>query len=193
MAIRTVWIEPVIDRTQTDVDYLKSVALKIITTGFDSLTTDEELFWLLGSEEELSASDDLLGTVDGLQLIVYTRIIKGAWNITDLNRIEQNCKYLLEELTALGYDVNVVLKENTWVEDDFPVLSEIDRIRLNVKLLCDVFLITSDLDFDNKYIDYENANRIEELMSFVYNTLQNLFLGLRYCGTFNCGQTLILP
>lgn len=187
------WIEPVIDRTQTDVDYLKSVALKIITTGFDSLTIDEKLFWLLGSEEDLSASDDLLGTVDGLQLVVYTRIIKGAWNISDLNRIEQNCKYLLEELTDLGYDIGVVVKENEWLYDEFPVLSEIDRIRLNVKLLCDVFLITSDLDFGNIYLNYYNANRIEQLLLFVYNTLQNLFTGLRYCGTFNCGQTLILP
>lgn len=193
MAVRTVWIEPVIDRSQSDVDYLKSVALKIIATGFDSLTTDEELFWLLGSEEELSASDDLLGTVDGLQLIVYTRIIKGAWNISDLNRIEQNCKHLFEELTDLGYDIGVIIKENEWLYEDFPVLSEIDRIRLNVKLLCDVFLITSDLDFGNIYLDYDNANRIEQLLLFVYNTLQNLFTGLRYCGTFNCGQTLILP
>lgn len=193
MAVRTVWIEPVIDRTQTDVDYLKSVALKIITTGFDSLTTDEELFWLLGSEEELSASDDLLGTVDGLQLIVYTRIIKGAWNITDLNRIEQNCKYLNEVFLERGYTCQFIPRSAEWIESDFPVMSEVDRIKQNVLWIADVLSVTTNITLGTEYLNYINANNIE-LGLYTTNVLLELMSSyFRKSGTFKSGQGVILP
>ena len=40
-----IWIEPVTDRSQSDVEYLKSICNLILQNGFDSLSSDQKLYW----------------------------------------------------------------------------------------------------------------------------------------------------
>ena len=57
---------------------------------------------------------------------------KGAFNCSDLNRIENNTIYvanLFEEV--YGFSLNLITKTN-WSIEDIPTINEINRIRNNV-------------------------------------------------------------
>lgn len=67
------------DRTQADVDRVATQRNKILTNGWDSLSEEERTEWLAG--------------------------MKGSYNATDLNRVTEAMKYLVERLSVFGYMV----------------------------------------------------------------------------------------
>jgi hypothetical protein len=94
----------------------------------------------------------------------------GAWNYTDLNRVEDWCDYLADILTDMAYPCDYsAFSGGTWAIDDFPDITELDRMRDNVECiaiiavdgytLVDPFEIADD---DNEYpIDYTFPNSLE--------------------------------
>ena len=96
------WITPIIDRTQSDVDYLKTLSSRIRLFGWDSISEAEKNQWLFGTLGNLLASDDRLLTSDGDVLRISNGDIKGAFNAWDWFRIVSNI-YLLDALLLNDY------------------------------------------------------------------------------------------
>lgn len=69
----------IIDRTSADVSYARQQTLKILRSGWDSLTESEQSEYLAG--------------------------LKGAYNPSDLNRVTHAMEYLVERLRSYGYAV----------------------------------------------------------------------------------------
>ncbi len=59
--------------------------------------------------------------------------LKGAYNYTDLNRIENNCKYIMElrNEKQVFSPVDLVIKTN-WKVTDIPHINDFNRIRNNI-------------------------------------------------------------
>ena len=53
--------------------------------------------------------------------------MKGAWNASDLNRINDWLAYLTDFLEAQGYSAAVFLRHTPWTKADFPTRNDIDR------------------------------------------------------------------
>lgn len=70
----------IIDRTSADVSYARQQTLKILRSGWDSLTESEQSEYLAG--------------------------LKGAYNPSDLNRVTHAMEYLVERIRSYGYAVN---------------------------------------------------------------------------------------
>lgn len=181
------WIEPVINRSQSDIDYIKSLSSKIISGGFNSLTIDEKWYWWLGEEKNLSAINDLLITVDDKQLIVGSGTIKGCLNITDLHRIENNIEYLYNILVEYGNIVSIETGDIIWKQSDFPILSEIDRIKSNIKGLLNKISYNSIIQLNDLYIDYYDLNTLEFEINQLNFLLLNMISNFRYSGEFYSG------
>ncbi|NTW90516.1 MAG: hypothetical protein HGA35_01040, partial [Erysipelotrichaceae bacterium] len=159
------WIEPVIDRTQTDVNNLKQLADQINTVGWDSVSSDLRVKWLLGDTGRLYASDFGLLTVDGDTLRISTGRIKGAVNRVDLNRIQGNIRFL-RDLLFTEHGIVVVIDDSnpTWGRDDLPFISYINRIRDNVNALVNAsfkLVTTPTIQYTNP-VDYSAMNDIEQ-------------------------------
>ena len=75
------WVKEVTDRTEADKTELLRVRDKIAASGWNGLTAAEKTYWLSGP--------------------------KGAYNISDLNRVGENVKYLADRLNTYGYAVAV--------------------------------------------------------------------------------------
>ena len=116
--------------------------------------------------------------------------LKGSMNASDLNRIEDNTKYLSDVLNQCGYTNTVTVKTN-WLESEFSTVAEIDRIKSNIIELVTVFsnyITNPTLELQSIYMSYSNLNDIEQILFNTNLILELMIDGFRYSGTFyHCG------
>lgn len=161
------WIEPIWQRTKADVDYATFLRDKIANQGWDALSEQEQTDWNNGP----------------IACLDY-------W---DLNRIEQNTQYLADLLYGYGYTCIISTKPD-WVEGDIQTAGEMERIRQNVDKLIDAFHAQSVvLPGTLNYPDHLKINDIENILRLMKEMIGRMVDGFRYCGTFHCGQEMILP
>lgn len=139
------WIEPIYDRTQADVDLIR----------LDPINENT----------------------------------KGAYNYTDLNRIEYDCEFIskLRNRNPLFSNVDIVVKTD-WNVYDIPTIEDINRIRNNILLLISE-IDKGDfetIEFTNT-MDYIKANILERNLNLINEVLENAQKELRRCNTFFCG------
>ena len=138
------WQTPVFNRTQKDIYRAKDLINKIKQYGYNSLSSEEKSEWDSG--------------------------LKGCRNASDLNRIENNCEYLGDEL-----DLDLDLK-NDWdygttplYEDILRILSNINEIKNNLPTPIPDIPITPDPPINT----IDKLNDIELILKLVYDSLQN--------------------
>ena len=87
---------------------------------------------------------------------------KGAYNYTDLNRIESNCEYIMNLLNnsdLFYYPINIEVKTD-WNVKDIPHIKDINRIRQNILTLKNGMNLGEEykeIEF-SKTMDYIKAN-----------------------------------
>ncbi len=119
-----------------------------------------------------------------------TEHLKGAYNYTDLNRVESNCEYimnLVNDVDILPTQINLEIKTN-WNVKDIPTIDDINRIRQNIKDLLETLNIINfeEIEFAPT-MNYEKANVLEKNLYLIKEYLSNLNKEIRICGTFFCG------
>lgn len=100
-----------------------------------------------------------------------TSDLKGAYNCSDLNRVETWCEYLQHFLEIWGFKEELVVKKD-WNIRDYPTRTEIDRIRQNIdtlKSFCQA-IQTENIIYNNT-LNYQQANALEKIM---YDIVQHI-------------------
>lgn len=95
--------------------------------------------------------------------VVATEATKGAYNHSDLNRVERAVAEISE---ALG--LGLVTKTN-WTMWDVPTVSEMNRFLGNVKTLRNRYSTGTPLPDTMNGLTYETANNIEKIILATYN------------------------
>jgi hypothetical protein len=163
------WSTPIIDRTQADVDYIKSIIERIRLIGYTNLTAQEKNDW-------------------------ESATLKGTLNVGDLQRIEDNISYLSTTLTSYGFNVPIVTG-SAWTVNSIGYVDDLDRIKNNIISLVNGFyndLNNPTITTGSRAMNFTIANQLEQV---IYNTrvlLDNMILSFKPCGTFNCGATIFL-
>ena len=118
-----------------------------------------------------------------------TEFLKGSYNYTDLNRVEQWCEYIQNLLNDYGKGISLEIKTN-WNLRDYPTRVQIDRIRGNIEYLKDMFqdLKTETSEYVNT-LDYEKANALEKIVYDVHEYIKEMTRTLEL--QYNFGATLI--
>ncbi|HHW90927.1 MAG TPA: hypothetical protein GX745_08515 [Clostridiales bacterium] len=145
------------DRSQDDVRRVKELNAK----GWEAMTEAERTEWL-----------------DGL---------KGAYNVSDLNRVGHNVAYLADVLADLGHIVSVEPKTD-WAAEDIPTQSQMATYLSNVQALKEGFYGTIDLPETMDQLTVEGANNIERLLCEIEQNIRNLIEAWYYCGELYCGE-----
>lgn len=143
----------VTDRTQADVDRAASFQAR----GFANLSEAEQAEWLAG--------------------------LKGAYNYSDLNRVEAAVKALADMM-----NISLVVKTD-WAVTDIPLAADMQRYLDNIRALRarNTGLATTPNTPDSMAgLTYKAANEIEQiLMDIETNINAN---NTRRCGTMFCGE-----
>lgn len=140
------------DRTQAHVDLRNRLAKK----GWAKMTASEREIWLSGDAT------------------------KGAYNYTDLNRVESAVAELSEYM-GLG-----LITKTDWNNWDIPMTSDMNRYYGNVKTIINAFPDVGfpELPYNMQNLTYETANNIEIALQLAYEHLTNAVR----CGEIYCGE-----
>ena len=178
--------ELITDRTQADLERIKTLSQK----SFEQMTMAEQLEWLNGSIKTLSSADGVLRASDKA-VECYNGIIKGAYNINDLNRVGTAIKYVENILHEYGYTIHTNPKTD-WVKYDIPTLEQLNKLIEDVetcraKLQLAPSVPTTPMSME--HLTIEIANNIEKILQAVYNTLMNIVESMIvYSGDIFCGE-----
>ena len=161
----------VYDRTSEDVAEVRRLLAKLDPETGDGLTAAEQAKWDAG--------------------------LKGAYNFTDLNRVEQAVKTLAAALTSAGYPVDVtpVLKgskseDREWQEGDVLYRPQWTTYLENVQRLRDAYYTlteTGELPAPGDKLKYTGANTIEKVLADIDLLLDGMKSIYRRAGTFTAG------
>ena len=161
----------VYDRTSEDVAEVRRLLAKLDPETGDGLTAAEQAKWDAG--------------------------LKGAYNYTDLNRVESAVKLLAAALTSAGYPVEVtpVLKgskseDREWQEGDIVRRPQWTTYLDNVQRLRDAYYTlaeTGELPAPGDKLKYTGANTIEKVLADIDLLLDGMKSIYRRAGTFTAG------
>ena len=104
---------------------------------------------------------------------------KGAYNYTDLNRIESNCEYIMNLLNnsdLFYYPINIEVKTD-WNVKDIPHIKDINRIRQNILTL------KNGMNLGEEYKEIEFSKTMDYIKANIHSCMREL----RKCNTFYCG------
>ena len=115
---------------------------------------------------------------------------KGAYNYTDLNRVEAAVRVIAEKLNALNIPVNVTTKSD-WTSKDLPTRSDLDRYLGNVLQLRNS---TNGLNYapqppsTMEKFDYIGANDIEKTLLYINSWADGMKDAQKYSGEIFGGE-----
>lgn len=119
--------------------------------------------------------DRTYGDVQILETDTTNANTKGAYNYTDLNRVEQNTKYCMEYMVdhkIIRVPPSMAIKMN-WTENDIPTRDDMIRIVRNVMILMESSNPIIKEDFielhEATQFTYQVANAIEHNLNLMHN------------------------
>lgn len=150
----------VTDRTRLDVDRVNELAKK----GWDNMTPDERTEWELG--------------------------LKGAYNCTDLNRVQSAVRHLSDRFANVGYPLKLS-NPKTWTVQDVPTPSELEMYLADVRAIRGVLTLletTPRVPDTMNGFTYLQANDIEQILEDADTLLTNTISSFVYSGDIFGGE-----
>lgn len=113
--------------------------------------------------------------------------LKGAYNVTDLNRVESAVLFVIERLKIAGWYLAVQSKY--WTMTDFPTASEMHRYLENVRLLRSALpvgipAVPADMD----RLTFTEANTIEQILEMLDAAVTNIMANVYYSNELYSGE-----
>ena len=148
------------DRTERDVERWRVLHNK----GYAALTEDERAEWNAG--------------------------LKGAYNCTDMNRVESAVVFITNRLLEVGIYVEPIVHPE-WHIEDHPTKDDMRRYYDNIALLRSVlplYTTTPAAPTTDKRLDYLTANAIEKILSDLDRQITAINQSWYYAGDVFTGE-----
>ena len=149
------------DRTQADVDRY----LYLKGKNFYDMTTEEQLEWM---------SD-----------------MKGAYNFTDLNRVDGAVDYVVERLREVGCYIDGVKTYKLWSREYLPKKKDLEQYLSNIRIVRNALSVlptTPQVPDDMQMLTYEEANNIERILYEIDWLITNIALSWFFSAEIYSGE-----
>ncbi|MBM6938459.1 hypothetical protein H7U37_07980 [Pseudoflavonifractor phocaeensis] len=127
------------------------------------------------------------GTAAEDQRAEWAAGLKGSYNVSDLNRVQDAAEYLRDILVSAGYAVELAPLP-TWTRSDIPTASQLADYLDNVRRLRDVLAVEVTLPETMARLTWQGANAIEEALRQVEVLLGNMEKAWFYSGDLYAGE-----
>lgn len=117
--------------------------------------------------------------------------LKGAYNNSDLNRVENKVDELRNLLESYCYHVNIEEVKTDWLKTD--IFNETDEIRYlnNLRILRQSFYViqsTPQVPTNMRNFNYQEANDIEKILDDINYLLNSMTSTFRYVNDVYTGE-----
>jgi hypothetical protein len=113
--------------------------------------------------------------------------LKGCFNVTDINRIENNSRYIADRLNVLKYANTIVTQ--SWDMYGVPNSTAVARLINNVASLISAYYSPAGApSLPTTLLTYEQVNALEKIIYMIKHLVDEEENEFRHCGTFNCGE-----
>lgn len=115
--------------------------------------------------------------------------MKGAYNASDLNRVQDAVRTLGKILTDYGYIVQQKAEtlNRIWEHEDIPTVAQMQEYLENVRLILSVLPVTAEIPDSMNKLNYSGANDIEKAILAVEDAIHRMELAFIPCGEAICG------
>ena len=146
---------------------------------------------VLGTTGETSILDTLI--YDRTQADVDNKTAKGYYNSEDMTRVDNAMAYIIEKLSAIGYDtIKAKPQLRNWVKSSVP------RVTITKQYCADVIEISKIINYGSKLtlptsldkFDYKRANNIEKVLHDTGMLTENIPSTWYYCGEIETGGVI---
>ena len=127
------------------------------------------------------------GTAAEDQRAEWAAGLKGSYNVSDLNRVQDAAEYLRDILVSAGYAVELAPLP-TWTRSDIPTASQLADYLDNVRRLRDVLAVEITLPETMTRLTWQGANAIEAALRQADTLLGNMAQAWFYSGDLFCGE-----
>jgi len=117
--------------------------------------------------------------------------LKGAYNYTDLNRVESKVEELATLLTAYNYLTQIITTKTNWTRTDFFNTSNASRYISNLKKIRNCYYVmptTPTVPGTMQNFDYQRANDIEQFLVDVELEIGGMVESFKYAGEVYAGE-----
>lgn len=119
--------------------------------------------------------------------------LKGCMNISDINRIEGNIKYLSDRLNELYYR-NSTSTFSSWGRESIPTTTEVSRIIQNVNSLVRAYPLRGNAPtVPTNLNSIDDVNNVEKILLIIRENIEMMVSSFKKCGTIHCSSTSVLP
>ena len=120
----------------------------------------------------------------------WETFLKGAYNYTDMNRVESAVEYVANRLTEAGYVVFPVVKKD-WTRTSKPTLDDMKRYMKNVsdiRSALATYKTTPEAPTTERRLSFQMANAIEQILTDVDDLISKMMSAYFYSGDLYCGE-----
>lgn len=119
------------------------------------------------------------------------------YNYYDLNRVEYNTYLIASYLSGLGYNIPNLAIRTDRDETSIEFLSSINRLEQNIKTVQENFINISEFPSPKTWkigngFNNTDANRFDNNLYLLFIWSRLAKDNLNYCGTFTCGEEVVL-
>ena len=180
------------DRTQHDVDRLKA----LLKLNWQDMTQSQKDEYIGGATPLQDINEEDLYDSQNEQLYALGGVPKGAYNYTDLNRVEEAVDYVADELvqavsdlhdyaTSYGVawdsyfdmpydpdDYTGLTIKTDWAVGDIPSATQMARYHNNLFLIQSALTVYTSIPLSMNNLTYSGANDIEQMLKEAHDALQ---------------------
>ena len=114
-------------------------------------------------------------------------IFKGCFTVSDINRIENNCRYIADRLNVLLYTNSITTK--VWDMYGLPNITEVKRLINNADALIKAYHQSEDAPaLPETLLTYAQVNALERNLYLIKHLIDNMISSFKECNTFECGE-----
>ena len=121
---------------------------------------------------------------------------KGVYSYADLNRVELAAAMIAEQITELGFALQLQTKTDWDLPENFsawnwPVESQMRRYLQNIADIKRLFVISTQIPKTMDNLDWNDANNIEKVLQIAFSRITGIKQSYRYSGEIYAGEEIL--
>lgn len=122
--------------------------------------------------------------------------LKGVYSYADLNRVESAAAMIAEQITELGFALQLQTKTDWDLPGNFsawnwPVESQMRRYLQNIADIKRLFVISTQIPETMDKLDWNGANNIEKVLQIAFSRIAGIKQSYRYSGEIYAGEEIL--